>query len=369
MSTASLAKFSLDEPRFEPKPARKVVEFFALTALFCALIAAILSLPAPSLETFGRFLLIAESVGVAACVFGTSLSRLPFLRRYTPVKANLIIGAVAVPLGYITGTSVAFTLLNEPIPFFQPGPRRIIALIATGLATVFIVYIDEMRYRFAKEAAARSEAQRLVVESQLRLLRAQLEPHMLFNTLANLRSLVELDARLAQSMIDQLIVYLRAALAASRTEMTTLYNEFAQLRAYLEIMALRMGPRLSYQLQLPEHLQQAPIPPMLLQPLVENAIKHGVEPKVGGGHIDIEARDNGDALEVVVLDTGLGLTDAGPNDVESTPGAPNGHGDGAKSYGLAHVRERLRTLYGPKGSLTLASHSPQGVRAIVRIPR
>ena len=107
------------------------------------------------------------------------------------------------------------------------------------------------REQLAKEAAARSEAQRLAVEAQLRLLRAQLEPHMLFNTLANLRSLVREDADRAESMIDQLIVYLRSALAASQTESVPLSREFAQLRAYLDIMSLRMGPRLTFRLELP----------------------------------------------------------------------------------------------------------------------
>ena len=146
------------------------------------------------------------------------------------------------------------------------------------------------REQLAQEAAARSEAQRLAVESQLRLLRAQLEPHMLFNTLANLRSLVREDVDRAESMIDQLIVYLRSALAASQTESVALSREFAQLRAYLDIMALRMGPRLSFRLELPAELEATQVPPMLLQPLVENAIKHGLEPKVGPGSIEVVAR-------------------------------------------------------------------------------
>src|SRR5690606_34311603 len=155
--------------------------------------------------------------------------------------------------------------------------------------------------------AARSEAQRLAVESQLRLLRAQLEPHMLFNSLANLRSLLREDVDRAESMIDQLIVYLRSALAASQTESVTLSREFAQLRAYLDIMSLRTGPRLTYRLQLPAALEATTIPPMLLQPLVENAIKHGLEPKVGSGRIEVLAQATAAGIEIRVSDSGLGL--------------------------------------------------------------
>jgi len=246
------------------------------------------------------------------------------------------------------------------MPMFDTGPRRVIALITTALATVFIVYLDAMRDRIATEAAARSEAQRLAVESQLRLLRAQLDPHMLFNTLANLRSLVDVDPQMAQTMIDQLIVYMRSTLAASRDAATTLRNEFAQLRAYLEIMSLRMGPRLTYRLELPEALQQTPIPPMLLQPLLENAIKHGIEPQIGNGRIEVEARrENGD-IEISITDSGLGLP---PSDDLENPADP-----ARSSYGLVHVRERLRAFYGERARLRLEAHSPHGVRALVRIP-
>lgn len=348
-----------------------MLDLFVLTALFCALMAAIVTLANPSLAAFGRWLLIIECIGLTATVCGTALSRIPWLQRHRPLLAHFYISMVAIPVGYIAGSSLAYTLLGEPIPFFSGGPRRVIALVATALAGVFIVYLDAMRQRIAIEAAARSEAQRLAMESQLRLLRAQLEPHMLFNTLANLRSLVDGEPKLAQAMIDQLIVYLRSALAASREEATTLRNEFAQVRAYLEIMSLRMGPRLKFRLELPDALQQAAIPPMLLQPLVENAIKHGIEPKIGSGEIEVKAARANGALEISVIDSGLGLsTEAGEEE-------PQAHGNGAShasgkpgaSYGLVHVRERLHAFYGPQASLTLTRHEPHGVRAIVRIPQ
>src|SRR6201999_3105847 len=124
--------------------------------------------------------------------------------------------------------------------------------------------------RIADEAALSAEARRMAAEGHLRLLQTQIEPHMLFNTLANLRTLVEIDPPRAQTMIDELIVYLRATLAASRNPTATLGDEFAQLRSYLELMKVRMAHRLQYALELPDPLRDASIPPMLLQPLVEN---------------------------------------------------------------------------------------------------
>ena len=131
--------------------------------------------------------------------------------------------------------------------------------------------------------------------------------------------------------------------------------EFAQLAAYLDIMALRLGARLHYTLDLPEALQATPVPAMLLQPLVENALKHGIEPKIGGGSVRVSARLGAQGLELEVNDTGLGLP------ADQPPTADGG-------FGLAQVRERLRALYGERASLRLLRQHPTGMRAIVRIP-
>jgi len=186
---------------------------------------------------------------------------------------------------------------------------------------------------------------------------------MLFNSLANVRSLLREDVDRAESMIDQLIVYLRSALAASRTESVTLGREFAQLRAYLDIMALRMGPRLSYRLDLPAALERTTVPPMLLQPLVENAVKHGLEPKVGRGSVEVVARAVPAGIEIRVSDSGLGLPPADDGAPLQTPRDTAGTG-----YGLQHVRDRLRVLYGPAARLALERREPTGVCAVVFIP-
>jgi len=133
-----------------------------------------------------------------------------------------------------------------------------------------------------------------------------------------------------------------------------LRSEFDQLYAYLQIMSLRMGPRLTYTLDLPNFLQIEAIPSMLLQPLVENAIKHGLEPKVGDGWVGVVAKRTDQGLEISVSDSGVGLP---------VSKATNG------SYGMLHVRERLKVIYGPAATLTLAALEPQGVRATVRIPQ
>ncbi|MEK8032658.1 histidine kinase [Ideonella sp. DXS29W] len=199
-------------------------------------------------------------------------------------------------------------------------------------------------------AKAQAEAaQRQAAETKLKLLESQLEPHMLFNTLANLRALISIDPERAQAMLDRLIDFLRATLGASRTSMHPLSAEFSRLADYLALMQIRMGDRLQVELDLPPSLAANPVPPLLLQPLVENAIKHGLEPRRGPGLIRVEARVEAADLVLRVSDTGVGLQPArsGPDSA-----APAGSG-----FGLVQVRERLATLYGERASLQMAPGS------------
>ncbi|MBS0610490.1 MAG: histidine kinase [Proteobacteria bacterium] len=230
----------------------------------------------------------------------------------------------------------------------------LITVLASVTASVFFFQRGKARYLQAHMA----QAQRDAAEARLKLLETQLEPHMLFNTLANLRVLVAADPARAQAMLDHFIAYLRATLAASRATLHPLEGEFARLADYLELMAMRMGPRLSYALDLPEPLRDVPVPPLLLQPLVENAIRHGLEPQVAGGRIEVQARllqatGRAASVRIEVHDTG-----AGPG-----AGAPGG-----TQFGLQQVRERLATLYGAAGTLELIADSAGGTTAIVTFP-
>jgi signal transduction histidine kinase len=174
---------------------------------------------------------------------------------------------------------------------------------------------------------------RMLAEARLRALQAQIEPHFLYNTLANVVSLIGPQPAQAQHMLERFIDYLRASLAASRSEDATLASEAGLIAAYLDVLAVRMGERLRYRIEVPDELRQFRIAPMLLQPVVENAIAHGLEPKVEGGEIVVSARVEGDQVCVRISDTGVGLN-------ESAPRKPGG------GVGLSNLRERLRSLYG-----------------------
>ena len=267
--------------------------------------------------------------------------------------AVIIVGTV---LGFALGQVVGNLLTGRPATALPKGGLNLLAILLMSmvpglLATQFFY----SRVRLAMSEAQAQQAQRQATEARLRLLESQLEPHMLFNTLANLRALIVLDPEQAQAMLDQLISFLRSTLNASRTNRHALSAEFARLADYLSLMQVRMGKRLQTRLDLPEDLADAAVPPLLLQPLVENAIRHGLEPSVPGGRIEVEAMRDGNMLELRVRDTGVGLA------------APAREGT---RFGLQQVRERLATQYGDSASLTLApaESTEGGTLAVVRLP-
>ena len=211
------------------------------------------------------------------------------------------------------------------------------------------------RGRQAALQAQIAAAERDASQARLALLQSQLEPHMLFNTLANLRALIALDPPAAQHMLDRLDGYLRATLGASRATLHPLADEFALLTDYLELMAVRMGPRLRTTLDLPEPLRAWPVPTLLLQPLVENAIKHGLEPCIDGGGIDVSAARAGDRLTLVVHDSGVGFEPA-------QAAAAGTH------FGLTQVRERLAAAYGARAHCAVESAPGAGTTVTVTLP-
>ena len=264
--------------------------------------------------------------------------------------------AAGLLLGPILGNLLAAALSERhaiqlwPFSGHGSGITWLLTLLASAVAVPTLTLAERLSHARAEAEAAR----RAAAETQLKLLESQLEPHMLFNTLANLRVLIASDPARAQAMLDRLIAFLRATLGASRSAMHPLATEFERIGDYLALMQVRMGSRLQTRLTLPPELQAAAVPPLLLQPLVENSIKHGLEPKVGGGHIEVTARRDGALLELAVQDSGVGLDDAGAA--------------GGSSFGLQQVRERLRTLYGERATLALQPVPEGGTRATIRLP-
>ncbi len=277
---------------------------------------------------------------------------------------GLLLTAIGIVVAFYGGNWLAYTLVGSSTPLDpQDGARDsamgLYVTIAAGAIGSFFFYT---RGRAAAMAAKIAAAERDASEAQLKLLETQLEPHMLFNTLANLRALIAVDPPRAIAMLDRLNSYLRATLNGSRATQHPLAQEFDRLADYLELMQVRMGERLRYTLALPDELREVPVPPLLLQPLVENAIRHGLEPQVAGGEIRVSARRaphaEGEQLVLEVADTGAGLP-AG--------GLPERH-DGPSGFGVQQVRERLHTLHGDRACLEMAGLPGGGTRATILFP-
>ena len=286
------------------------------------------------------------------------------------IGAMTILAIQANPPGYrriiaVVGALTAGTALGVALagvvsgnPQHQEGmawQALFIGLFFGAIASAFF-WLRERNTNLAAELEiremARLEAEKRGIEAQLKMLQAQIEPHFLFNTLANLSSLIEVEPKLASSLLDALIRYLRASLTRTRAEGGTLGDEIGLLRAYLEVLKIRMGDRLNFEIQVAPDLLAKALPPMLLQPLVENAIRHGLEPKVDGGTITISAAEQDNKLLLIVKDDGLGF----------------GADVGQEGVGLANIRSRLNALFGDQASLRLNSKVGAGVTAIVELP-
>ena len=228
------------------------------------------------------------------------------------------------------------------------------AIMFSGAALYF--FISKTRLRLRNEMIEQERIKRMALEKEslsanLRMLQAQIEPHFLFNTLSNIVSLIDTQPAKGKSMLLDLTKYLRTSLSRTLPKKTTLDQEIEMIQAYLNIQKIRMDERLNFIIDVPENLRQLSFPPMLLQPLVENAIKHGLEPKVEGGKILISAAEENSLMRIEVADTGMGFSDLNKSGV-----------------GIANVRERLALLYGEKGRLMIEENKPHGVRATIEVP-
>jgi signal transduction histidine kinase len=292
------------------------------------------------------------AVGVfifAAAALGASLRARP------AIKHVLLIAAIA--LGALAGE--AFLLARASLPVDASAAEMLLSkvarwLVVSGLAYAINTYLRRTAHIASQAHASdlqRLQLERQMIEARLQALRAQIEPHFLFNTLANVHRLYQTDRGRGRKMLGNFIAYLRAALPEMRRDETTLRQEVELARAYLNVLQVRMGERLRFTLDVPEDLGALPFPPLALSTLTENAVKHGLNPLPEGGSIDIAASVGALRLTVRVADTGAGLRQSS--------------GTGA---GLANLRARLAALYGEAANLSIEANVPRGICATIVVP-
>lgn len=363
-------------------PDERIASTFAgLTAGRCAAIGLVLllmSLGRPSvllamMSGHGFASAAAASLSLNACRFVPTLLLVVAAVNRAPGHgmAKLAWLAGAVVTGEAAGTALTALMLPIVAPFGYlaqivdlEAPPALRALRWTGIAlteTAIAAAIALWWYWYKRNSdavAAVGEAERAkeqalqaTAEAQIMMMKAQIEPHFLFNTLASIRRLFETDPVAGRAMLRNLASYLNAYLPQLRSDVSTLETELALARAYLDVQRIRIGERLAVDIDVPPRLLGTPIPPMILNTLVENAVIHGIAPLSEGGTVAIRARDGGGVLTVEVADDGRGLRD-----------------DWGAGVGLANIDARLHAAFGSRAAMTLTSLPGRGVVARVTLP-
>jgi signal transduction histidine kinase len=306
------------------------------------------------------YLVVANGIGFSAWLLSALADRLA-RRKLGLVTKVLII----MPLSVLAGFEIAASTVGHvPHLFGHAGMQAwlaygssfIVAAVASALMTL-LIQAASMRTALEIERRKAADARQAETAARLALLQAQIEPHFLFNTLANVQSLIERDPARANAMLASLNHYLRGSLGRTRAATATLGEELDLCEALLKIASIRLGDRLRYTFDVPVAVRDLPFSPLLLQPLVENAIRHGIEPAVDGGEIRVRAQLDGDRLTLSVTDSGAGLAQGMADTLHS-------------GVGLNNVRTRLASLYGERGRLEISANTPPatGVCATLQLP-
>lgn len=324
-----------------------------------ALFGLLLSLPSETstLIVVARAVMVGVAAMLAFGLFEQWPRRLP---RWLARSALQLLGiVVAVPVA----AAFAYVITTGGDPQFEHDEKRVVGyamLTFTGVLFAPWIAVGAMlkqRDAFARDQALafdleKSELERKALDARLRLLQAQVEPHFLFNTLANVQALVDAGSPQASSVLKSLIAYLRAAVPRMHEPATTLGQELELVRAYLELMQMRMPDRLQFALHIDQAAARLRCPPMTLLTLVENAVRHGIDPSEVGGRIDVDVWLRDHRCCVRITDTGVGLQATG-----------NGLGTG-----LTTLRERLQMAFGGDAQLRLIEVEPHGVCAELDFP-
>ena len=329
----------------QPWDTRRIAISYLYTGVFCS--AVVLLLQGLGVGgSWAQSAIVSFSIGLCIHTAFIVLTA-PFCRWIGARLAPLPITAIGLGTGLALGGWLG---IGSPAFFFQAeGYGSLLLGVFFGiLGFIFFTTRDDLME--ARASLAEQERQR--VETELRLLQAQIEPHFLFNTLSNVISLIRTDPDRAESTLVNLTQFLRSTLKRSRETTAALADELNIIRAYLQIQQTRMGERLSFTIDADTSLQQAAFPPLLLQPLVENAVIHGIEPSEAGGTIHVHAEAANGVLTVTVSDDGMGIQS----------------NTSSSRVGLRNIRERLHSLFGDAASLSLSERSPHGVKAELVIP-
>lgn len=325
------------------------------TAIFNTVIAFFLTVIEYKGGHFYQLLIFSQCIGLSICSITLALHHLLNNDRILYRSLITIAGSI---VGAAVGMILALLITGINIPVYFSGYHAIQPMLLSIIFGLIIAYffilkenLSNSKALLQEEKIKRLTVEKKAVETKLKLLQAQIEPHFLFNTLSNILSLLDTNPARGKTMLQDLTRYLRMSLYRTREKATTIGQEMEMIQAYINIYKVRMGDRLQCKIDIPDNIRDFSFPPMMIQPIVENAIKHGLEPRIDGGKISIKVNTTKDTLRVEISDTGLGF-----------------NSEGSLGVGLSNIRERLQALYDAKAKLILKENRPIGFKAIIEVP-
>jgi len=328
--------------------------------IFNSLVALLIKSIVSDSSFYDQFLL-SQSIGLS--IFLSFIISASFFQLKLKTWKILLPLFIGTPIGIVIMITIQAVSLNLSFDFILSSLRvnytGLFSILFSGLffgAIILIFFVHRDRiYReenkLQTEKISNLDHKKTIAETNLRLLQAQIEPHFLFNTLSNVISLIEIEPEKSKRLLQSLTDFLRASLKRSTEIDYSLKNELILIADYLDIFKIRLGKRLEFNIELQENINECVFPPFLLQPLVENAISHGIEPLVEGGRIDISIKKHESQLVITVFDTGKGLA---PGNI--------------KGFGLSNIRKRINSIYGANGILLIEGNKSGGVTAIIEVP-
>jgi len=337
--------------------------------VFCTVIALVLWKFVPGIGRYGFLssFVYSQCIGNSVCILAIfttqTFQKIGTDNRLFQITAVTLISILGAVVGWVLANWFVSSYIDPNDNKFDLNSIAFSAFIAIVASVIFNTYIAH-RQNVLKLQLIASEETRRADNARHAMLQAQLEPHMLFNTLANLRALIDTDRHKAIEMLDRLDNFLRETLSSSKTRSHSLEHEFSVLDDYLALMKVRFGDRLQYTLDLEENCKERLVPSLLLQPIVENAIRHGIEPQVSGGDIIVTAQCRSEQTVLSVVDSGGGF-DISILDRSATL---NENESSTSGFGLTTLKERLIHSYGEKARIDVVSSSSSGTTITLTIP-
>jgi len=340
---------------FESQP---LWQQFIIVLIFNSFIAVVIHLVVSDSILLNQIIL-SQSIGLSIFLNFIIFANILELKKWkliVPLVLGSFCGVVVVIVIQAMMIDASFGMILNDLKLNYTNVLSILftAIFFGLIITFFFVGREQMLRTKTKLQALKInnlDQQKTIAETNLRLLQAQIEPHFLFNTLSNVISLVDKEPQKSKALLESLTDFLRSSLKRSTDRHQSLQGEISLITNYLDIMKIRIGKRLKYSIHLQDEIVDCSFPPLLLQPLVENAIIHGIEPLPEGGVIDIDIAKDEDKLCITVSDTGIGLAT-----------------DNIKGFGLTNIRDRIRRMYSNNGRLEIEENKPRGVKAAIEIP-